>query len=107
MEQKNIVDSYLENIPSDKKDSVRLLLNIINQNIPSGFKEVEGYGAIGYVVSHDVYPNGYHCNPKLPLPFINVAAQKNFVALYHMGLHADKELLEWSTSEYPKHRHTN
>jgi hypothetical protein len=50
-----------------------------------------------------VYPDGYHCNPKDPLPFINVASQKNFVALYHMGLYAKKELYDWFVAEYPKH----
>ncbi|RZJ20373.1 MAG: DUF1801 domain-containing protein [Acinetobacter sp.] len=103
MEKKSIVNSYLENVSGDKKESVKLLIKIISQNIPLGFKEVESYGAIGYVIPYDVYPAGYHCNPKLPLPFINVAAQKNFVALYHMGLYADKELFDWFTTEYPKH----
>lgn len=64
------------------------------------------YGMIGYVVPHSVYPAGYHCDPKLPLPFINLASQKNFIALYHMGLYADAELLEWFTAEYPRHSST-
>ena len=58
---------------------------------------------LGYVIPHKLYPAGYHCNPELPLPFISLASQKNFIALYHMGMYADKKLLDWFTSEYPKH----
>jgi hypothetical protein len=58
------------------------------------------------VVPHSLYPAGYHCNPEQPLPFISIASQKNFIALYHMGIYADKKLLEWFTKEYPKHSQT-
>jgi hypothetical protein len=61
------------------------------------------YGMIGYVVPHSIYPNGYHVNPKLPLPFINIANQKNFISLYHMGIYAHPELLNWFIQEYPKY----
>lgn len=55
---------------------------------------------IGYVVPHKIYPEGYHCNPELPLPFINLASQKNYISLYHMGLYADQKLLNWFIAEY-------
>jgi len=58
---------------------------------------------IGYVVPHELYPPGYHCDPKLPLPFVNIASQKNFIARYHMGIYATPELHDWFVSEYPKH----
>jgi hypothetical protein len=61
------------------------------------------YGMLGYVVPHSVYPPGYHCDPNLPLPFMAVASQKNFIAFYHMGIYAQPELLKWFTTEYPKH----
>ena len=60
---------------------------------------------IGFTVPHSAFPDGYHCNPKLPLPFVSIANQKNFIALYHMGLYADRNLQEWFTSEYTKHTH--
>jgi hypothetical protein len=63
------------------------------------------YGMIGYVVPHAIYPSGYHCTPKLPLPFINLASQKNFIAVYYMGF-ADKTILEWFTNEFPKYSKT-
>jgi len=94
---------YIEQIPDDRKPPFKLLRQTILDNLPIGFKEEMSYGMIGYVVPHSIYPAGYHCEPNLPLPFINIASQKNFVALYHMGIYAEKEILDWFTGEYPKH----
>jgi len=58
---------------------------------------------VRYVVPFAVYPDGYHCNPTLPLPFMNLASQKNFIAVYHMGMYAKKEILNWFVAEYPNH----
>jgi hypothetical protein len=60
------------------------------------------YGMVGYVVPHDVYPDGYHCDPKLPLPFMSIAAQKNFIGFYHMGVYAQPSLHDWFVEEYGK-----
>lgn len=97
------VEEYLIALPDDRKLAMNTLRAIILKNIPSSFAETMSYGMIGYVVPHSLYPDGYHCNPKLPLPFINFASQKNFIALYHMGLYANPELLKWFTDEFPKH----
>jgi hypothetical protein len=61
------------------------------------------YKMPSYVVPHALYPSGYHCDPKQALPFISIASQKNFIAVYHMGLYADSDLYNWFTTEYPKH----
>ena len=95
-------EEYIESIPDNRKEAVSALRKTILDNLPEGFAEVMGYGMIGYVVPHSIYPNGYHSMPKLPLPFINLASQKNHIALYHMGIYGDKELLDWFTSEYLK-----
>ena len=58
------------------------------------------YGMLGYVIPHRLYPGGYHVNPKEPLPFISLASQKHYVALYHMGLYAFPELQAWFVAEY-------
>lgn len=97
---------YVAQVADDKRDAIVKLRQILLMNLPSGFQETIGYGMIGYVVPKSTYPPGYHCDPKLSLPFISIAAQKNFVALYHMGIYADPELLEWFTAEYPKHSKT-
>jgi len=96
-------EQYLSEFREDKKEVMLQLRNVIRDNLPKGFEEVISYGMLGYVVPHSIYPNGYHCNPKLPLPFINLASQKNFIALHHMGIYANNELLDWFINEYPKH----
>ncbi|MET0464820.1 MAG: DUF1801 domain-containing protein [Chitinophagaceae bacterium] len=94
---------YLEALPADRKPAMTKLRKVILDNIPAGFKEGMGYGMIGYSVPHSIYPNGYHCDPKLPLPFLSIASQKNFIAVYHMGIYADPLLMKWFTAEFPKH----
>ena len=79
------------------------LREVINKNLPKGFSEGMGYGMLGWAVPHSVYPAGYHCNPKLPLPFLSIASQKNFIALHHMGMYADKDINDWFVAEYPNH----
>lgn len=99
-------EEYLESLPDDRKKAMTELRKVILANLPKGFKEGMGYGMLGYVVPHTLYPAGYHCDPKLPLPFISVASQKNFIAVYHMGVYSDPALLKWFTEEYVKHSKT-
>ena len=97
------VADYIKGLAEDRQVVIKKLQAIIKKNLPKGFEEEMSYGMIGYVVPHKLYPAGYHCDPKLPLPFLSIASQKNFIALYHMGMYARPELLDWFTSEYPKH----
>jgi len=99
----NSISEYLENIPEDRKAVMQKLISTISENLPNGFTEQLGYGMPAWVVPHSLYPDGYHCSPELPLPFMNVASQKNFIAIYHMGIYANDELMKWFVSEYPKH----
>ncbi len=97
------VDEYLKEVPEDRQESFNKLRDTILANLPEGFKEEMSYGMIGYVVPHSIYPDGYHCSPELPLPFISIASQKNFIALYHMGIYENREVLDWFIDEYPKY----
>lgn len=97
------VTDYLNEIPEERKAAFTKLRNTIVESLPKGFQEGMGYGMMGYSVPHSIYPNGYHCNPKDPLPFAGLASQKNFIAFYHMGIYANPELLNWFISEYPKY----
>lgn len=97
------VEDYMTNLADDRKSPMSTLRKVINDNLPSNLEETMSYGMIGYVVPKSVYPDGYHCKPELPLPFISIASQKNFIALYHMGMYANQELLDWFVAEYPKH----
>jgi uncharacterized protein YdhG (YjbR/CyaY superfamily) len=97
------VGEYLKEVPNDRKESINKLRYTILANLPEGFKEEMSYGMIGYVVPHSIYPEGYYCSPELPLPFASIASQKNFIGLYHMGIYANQEVLDWFVAEYPKH----
>ena len=101
--QANSIEEYLENVPEERKTAIGNLRKTVLENLPAGFKEELNYGMIGYVVPHELYPAGYHCDPKLPLPFMNIANQKNFISFYHMGIYANPELLDWFVKEYPKY----
>ena len=99
----NNILEYKKNVPEDKKDVFDKLMKTVRENIPKGFSEELSYGIPAWVVPHSLYPKGYHCSPELPLPFVSIASQKNFIALYHMGIYATPELLDWFMKEYPKH----
>lgn len=96
------IDDYFQQLPPDRLDAMMRLRAVILENLPDGFQEQLQYKMPGWVVPHSLYPDGYHCNPKDPLPFASIASQKNFVALYHMGLYANEELLAWFREEYAK-----
>src|SRR5690606_8209385 len=95
--------NYLDGLSDDRKTAMTELRKVILQNLPVGFEEQFSSNMINYVLPHSLYPAGYHCNPKTPLPFLSIASQKNFIAVYHMGIYADADLLSWFTTEYPKH----
>jgi len=96
------VDAYIAELPEDRKKAMSELRKVIKKNIPKGFKEGMGYGMMGWSVPHSLYPPGYHCTPELPLPFMSIASQKNFIAVYHMGVYADPKLLNWFTAAHAK-----
>lgn len=96
-------DEYIQAIPEERQGVMNELRKVIKENLPKGFSEEISYGMIGYVVPHSLYPDGYHCDPKLPLPFMNIASQKNFIAVYHSGIYADPELMQWFVGEYPSY----
>lgn len=100
----NSVEEYIDQLPEERQVVLKKLRSIINKNLPKGFEERIQYSMPGWVVPLSTYPAGYHASKDpLPLPFINVASQKNFVALYHSGVYANPELHQWFVEEYPKH----
>jgi uncharacterized protein YdhG (YjbR/CyaY superfamily) len=96
------VESYINELPEERKNIINELRKVILKNLPKGFAEEMSYGMIGFSVPHSIYPNGYHCDPKQPLPFLSMASQKNFIALYHMGIYMNPALMDWFTAEYAK-----
>ncbi len=97
------VKDYLKELPTDRASSFIKLRDTILNTIPKGFEEVMSYGMVSYVVPHAIYPEGYHCNTQLTLQFTAIASQKNFIAIYHMGIYGSPKLHDWFVTEYPKH----
>lgn len=96
------MSNYIKNLPEDRKEPINKLRLVLKEQLPEGFEETFSYGMISFVIPHSIYSEGYHVNPNEPLPFISLASQKNYIALYHMGLYAFPDLLEWFTEEYKK-----
>jgi hypothetical protein len=102
----NSPEEYISKVPEERQAAIEKLRQTILENIPQGFEEQMIYNMIGYVVPKSIYPKGYHATPHLPLPFVNIASQKNAITLYHMGLIENSPVLEWFKNEYPKHNKT-
>ncbi len=100
----NNVEGYLAQVPKERVKYFKKLRATILENLPVGFEETLIYGMVGYVVPHSLYPDGYHVDSKLPLPFLNIASQKNFISFYHMGIYANPKLLDWFVAEYCKRK---
>lgn len=97
------LNNFFNNLPDDKQDYFKQLRQTIVDNIPEGFAEVISGNMIAYQVPLATYPAGYHCTDNTPLPFVSIACQKNFMALYHMGIYMNPDLLAWFEEQYPKH----
>lgn len=100
---KDDVLAYLDALEPERRAVMERLMDVIRTNLPDGFEEVMQYGMPSWVVPHSMFPDGYHVDPSLPLPFLSLGSQKRHIGLYHMGIYADEALLEWFTQEYPKH----
>ena len=97
------IEEYISQIPEERRDAFRKLLETVDANLPKGFVQNMQYGMVTCCVPLETYPAGYHCAKNTPLPFISVASQKNFVAFYHMGIYAEPKILDWFVEEFPKH----
>lgn len=97
------IKELIESLPEDRQEAMLKLRESIVNNLPEGFEEKVSNNFINYVVPYSIYPESYHCEPKQPLPFLSIASQRNHIAVYHMGIYANDELLKWFTQEYPKH----
>lgn len=94
------VEEYIAALPENRKPIIEKLRKVILDNLPEGYQEQLSYGMIGYVVPLSRYPQGYHAKKGEPLPFLSLASQKNYIALYHMGLYGKPKLEEWFVKEY-------
>ncbi|WP_237276871.1 DUF1801 domain-containing protein [Tenacibaculum ovolyticum] len=99
----NTPDEYIAQVLEERQAIMQKLRKTIKNNLPKEFEEGMNYKMIGYYVPHSIYPKGYHCDASLPLPFMNIASQKNSINLYHSGIYAKKELYDWFVAQYPNH----
>lgn len=97
------VNDYMESLPEDRKLPMQQLRDTILKNLPKGFEEGMQYGMISYFIPHTIYPAGYHCDARQPLPFVSIASQKNSINVYHMGIYMMPKLMNWYLGEYPKY----
>ena len=96
------VDEYIDQIPEERRDAFRRLMEAVRKRIPEGYQECLSYGMPAFAVPHSIYPAGYHCKPEEPLPFLSIASQKNYIGFYHMGVYTRPDLLKWFTAEWAK-----
>ena len=101
--QSNSIEDYISQVPDERQETLKKLRKIINDNLPKGFEEGMQYNMPAFYVPFSKYPDGYHCTPTEPLPFMSFASQKNSVNLYHSGIYSKPELHDWFVTEYPKH----
>ena len=96
------VAQYLKELPEDRRKTVEAIRDTILKNLDKGFKEGMQYGGIGYFVPHSIYPGGYHCDPKQPLPFVGIVNQKNHISIYLFCIYMDEDLNKWFQEEWKK-----
>lgn len=98
--QATTVKEYLASLPEDRRAAISAVRDVILKNLPAGYEEGMQYGMIGYYVPPNIFPAGYHCDPKVPLPFASLASQKNHMAVYLMCVYGDEATREWFEKEY-------
>jgi hypothetical protein len=96
------VDQYLASLPEDRRAAISAVRNVILENLDEGYEEGMQYGMIGYYVPHKVFPAGYHCDPKQPLPFASLASQKSHMAVYLMCVYGQPEHEKWFREAWAK-----
>jgi len=96
------VQDYLDGLPAERRPVIEQLRREILDNLPDGFEETIGYGMLAYVVPKSIYPAGYKAKPSQPLPLVALASQKSHIAVYHMVIYMQPELLNWFKESYAK-----
>jgi hypothetical protein len=96
------VREYLAGLPADRRAAIQAVRKVILGSLDPGYEEGMYFGMIAYCVPHRIYPPGYHCDPKQPLPFAGLAAQKNHIAVYLMFIYGDPRQEEWFRKEWAK-----
>lgn len=89
------VEEYLRNLSPERLEIMQALRKVINDNLRGGLAEGLQYNGIGYFIPHSLYPAGYHCDPKQPLPYGGIASGKQYVSIGFMCSYMKPELDRW------------
>jgi len=84
------VTQYLASLEPERRKALQAVRMVVKANLDPKVKEGIQYGMIGYFIPHSVYPDGYHCSPEQPLPFMSIASQKNHMAVYLFCIYGDE-----------------
>jgi Domain of unknown function (DU1801) len=79
-------DTYLDELPDDRREVVSALRKLIRKNLPKGYDETVNWGMLSYEIPLDRYPETYNGQP---LGYVALAAQKNNYALYLTTAYTD------------------
>ena len=96
------VKEYLAGLPAERRAAIEAVRAVVLANLDDKYEEGIQYGMISYHVPHSVYPAGYHCDPRQPVPFAALASQKNYMSLYLMSVYGSKSELEWLEKAWKK-----
>jgi hypothetical protein len=96
------VKEYLASLPPDRRAALQTVREVILRNLDKDYEEGMQYGMIGYFVPHRVFPLGYHCDPKQPVPFGGLASQKNYMSVYLMANYTDGPEGKWFKAAWAK-----
>ena len=96
------IDRYIASVPIERRDAYTRLVTDIDRQIDPRFAPTVAYGMPTWVVPHEIYPAGYHCDPTIGVPFLSLANQSRYIAYYHMGIYSDPATLDWFTEAFAK-----
>ena len=85
------IKDYLAALPPERRQALLAVRDVIRKNLDKDIEEGMQSGMLGYYVPHSVYPDGYHCNPKEPLPVAGLGNQKNHMSLYMLAWTAGRK----------------
>lgn len=91
------VEDYLAELPEDRREAISAVRDVVNANLPAGYREAMAFGMIGWGIPLEDYPNTYNGQP---LGIAALASQKNHMALYLMGLYSNGPEEAWFHQQY-------
>jgi hypothetical protein len=96
------VEQYLNSLPADRRAAMQTVRDGILKSLDKDYEEGMQYGMIGYYVPHRIYPAGYHCDPKQPLPFCCLGSQKNYMVVHLMCVYMSSKQYDWFKQAWAK-----